>query len=283
MGTITYSGSVAEFAPNAFGLVYGPGLLVTIVVIAAMRLAAVRNEVDEVAELNLDATALLAGGPERVAEMALAGMVMAGTIEARETVKLLVSKNPYQPRADEHPIDHVLLATIPMEGTLPGPVVRAAADVARPWEEALAGLVVPPRQQRLLILIPAMAALVLALIGVWWVSARTVAGRTTGLVPLMPMAATAVLAWVVFDRPRLTRAGRARLAAIRRSTDHLLSLAATGVTSLPAEDALRMVALYGREAMTGSLLPLRRVLDAYKTRGRVEGDTWDYRQGASTV
>jgi hypothetical protein len=58
----------------------------------------------------------------------------------------------------------------------------------------------------------------------------------------------------------LTNAGRAALAEEARRVRDDLETAQVGVTSLPIERGLYLVAVFGRSVMTGELAPLRRVL-----------------------
>jgi hypothetical protein len=81
-----------------------------------------------------------------------------------------------------------------------------------------------------------------------------------GFLPVVAVVAVIVVLTALPRGVRLTDAGRAVLRAERERFDPDLKIARVGVTSLPIESGLYIVALYGGDAMTGELSPLRRIL-----------------------
>jgi hypothetical protein len=86
-------------------------------------------------------------------------------------------------------------------------------------------------------------------------------GTGSGLLLVVPLVALVViLTSLRLNRPLLTSDGRRLLEETRVRFDPELVAAHRGITSMPIESGLYIVALYGREAMTGELKTLARVL-----------------------
>jgi uncharacterized protein (TIGR04222 family) len=199
----------------------------------------------------------LAGGRARVAEVAVAYLVWAGLVEARANACTLALRSGPAANVELAPVEQALIATIPPEGGGPGLPMSAARDAARWVEGNLVGLVVAARQSWMVAL-PAMVSAVVAAVisvGVWLASEVDV-----GFLPVVSVVAVIVALTALPRGVRLTNAGREVLEVERERFDPDLPIAQLGVTSLPIESGLYIVALYGNDAMTGELSPLRRIL-----------------------
>lgn len=229
-----------------------------VVVSAVLQRMAVKTRVDAVDGLGFYQAAYLAGGPRRVAEAGFAYLVWAGLIEVRTNTKSVALRALPGPGVELRPVEVALIATVPPEG---GGLSMSlgAAEAASDWLlEELDGLVVSPRR-RLLAAAPALGTATLT--GVVGAVVALSAESAVGLLPLVPLTAlVVVLASVRFGRPLLTVAGKRSIDALRERYDSRLADAKRAVTGLPIEAGLYIVALYGREAMTGDLTPLARVL-----------------------
>ncbi|MGF1666760.1 MAG: TIGR04222 domain-containing membrane protein [Acidimicrobiia bacterium] len=199
----------------------------------------------------------LAGGRARVAEVAVAYLVWAGLVEARVNARTLALRAAPAASVELAPVEQALIATIPPEGGRPAIPMSAARDAARWVEGNLVGLVVAARQSWMVAL-PAMVSAVVAAVisvGVAWASEISV-----GFLPVVTVVAAIVVLTALPRGVRLTNAGKEVLDVERERFDPDLPIAQVGVTSLPIESGLYIVALYGNDAMTGELSPLRRIL-----------------------
>jgi uncharacterized protein (TIGR04222 family) len=124
-------------------------------------------------------------------------------------------------------------------------------------EADLSGLVVARRHLWMVALPALVSAVVAAAIAVGVSAASDI---NVGFLPVVAVVAVIVVLTALPRGVRLTDAGRAVLGAERERFDPDLPIARVGVTSLPIESGLYIVALYGSDAMTGELSPLRRIL-----------------------
>lgn len=202
--------------------------------------------------------AYMVGGRVRVAEVAVAYLAWAGLVEARFNTGVLALRSAPSAEVELTPVERALLAMIPPQGAKPTMAMSAARGAAGWVEAELGGLVVPARR----VWIAAAPALLSALISLV-VSVGVllgVGGTSWDFLPVVPLVA-AIVGLIAFPRGvKLTTAGREVLDAERDRFDPDLRLAQMGVTSLPIESGLYIVALYGRATMTGELAPLARVL-----------------------
>lgn len=211
-------------------------------------------------DLSFYEVALLAGGPRRVADTALAYLLWAGVVEVRETSRKLVLRTPPKAGQPLHPWESALVNTISREGSGPAFPLAAATDAAASIVDALPGLAVAPARAAGPIAAAVAPAVVAGIGAGLWMWRRSADGLPLEFVPLVPLMAAAVTLVAIRDRPRATRRGRQAVEALRRTYDADLAVAAAGVTSLPVERAMYVVALYGRPALTGGLSALRTVL-----------------------
>lgn len=212
-------------------------------------------------ELSFYEAALLAGGRRRVADTALAYLVWAGVIEVRERTMRLVLRAPPRSQHPLAPVEEALLSSITMEGVAPALPMARAREAAGWVEHELVGLVVPARARAGVLGVMIVPAVLAAVVAAVWMLGEAVAGRDLGFVPVIPAiaAAVALVAWI--DRPLVTREGERVLEELgRQFSDQDLEVAVSGVTSVPIERGLYLVALYGRRAMTGGLSGLRKLL-----------------------
>ncbi|MDH4116259.1 MAG: TIGR04222 domain-containing membrane protein [Acidimicrobiia bacterium] len=210
-------------------------------------------------ELEFYQVAYLAGGPSRVAEVALSYLVWAGLVDVRSAAGSLALVSAPNRAVELAPVEKALVATIPPEGRTPGFPLGAAREAAAGVADRLSGLVVPPGLS-LLALAPAVGASIIAAGIATAVMLSVEQGTPTGFLAIVPLVGVIVVLTAVSGRSRLTETGQQALADVRAARADDLALAELGVTSLPIESGLYIVALYGRPAMTGGLLSLRRLL-----------------------
>lgn len=244
---------------GAVTLGLGVILAATMAVSLLARLWITRADQAVETELSLYQVAMLAGGPRRVSDTALSYLAWSGIIEVRESTDRLVRIVGVNRVPDLHPVEASVLGTIDPAGVRPEAPMGAGRLAARSEVVGLEGLVVePPSRLRLGALVLTGGAAVVAG-AAWW--AATADPVTTGFVPLLALSAVLyVIWWFVGGQPRLTGAGQATVEAIRSRFDPDLEVAAIGVTSLPVERAMGVIALYGRDALTGGLSGLRKVI-----------------------
>lgn len=204
--------------------------------------------------------AYLAGGRRRVAETALGYLILLGVVEVREQTRRLVLRTPPRPDDPLQPVELALVNSIPMDGIGPALPLAAARDGARRVEPTMGGLCIPPATAVALRALTATLSLVVALGVAVWSVGRLTSGLGMGWAPLLVPLAVGLGVWGGSARPIRTTVGRRLLAEMRRRHDPDLGMAAIGVTSLPAERAMYIVALYGRQMLTGGLLGLRNLL-----------------------
>lgn len=237
----------------------GVMLAVSMAVTLFARIWLTRPDAPRSDDLALYQLALLAGGPRRVSDTALSYLTWSGMIEVRESTDRLVRVVGVNTVPDLHPVELAVLGAIDPAGVRPEAAMGAGRLAAQREVVGLDGLVVGPRT-RLALGVLALAGCGSVVLGsAWWaVSADPV---TTGFVPLLALIAILYSAWwFSTGLPRLTGAGQATLDAIRPGYDQDLQVAAIGVTSLPARRAMHVIALYGRDALTGGLSALRKVV-----------------------
>lgn len=211
------------------------------------------------AELVLYQVAMLAGGPRRVADTALSYLTWSGVVEVRESTNRLVRRVGIGQVPDLHPVEWSALAAINPEGVRPEAALGAAREAARQEVDGLDGLVVDARLRLVLDLAVVLGCGGVVLAAIWWMLASQ--QPTTGFVPLLAVTSLLYMAWwSSTGRPRVTGEGEAVLEQIRSRYDADLEVAALGVTSLSVERAMHLIALYGRDALTGGLSGLRKVL-----------------------
>ncbi|HSJ33586.1 MAG TPA: TIGR04222 domain-containing membrane protein [Acidimicrobiia bacterium] len=210
-------------------------------------------------DLSLYQVAMLAGGAARVSDTALAYLTWSGMIEIRESTDRLVRIPGMRTVPDLHPVESSILAAVDASGVRPEAAMGAGRQAAREAVALPADLGVAPKLLLALDLMAVGGSGLVASWVAWWTLSRD--GAATGFVPLIGVLAVLYSAWWMFSgRPRITGAGAAGLESIRRQYDSDLALAAVGVTSLPAERAMHVIALYGRDALTGGLSGLRKVM-----------------------
>lgn len=209
--------------------------------------------------LTLYQVAMLAGGPGRVSDTALSYLVWSGMLEVRDITDRLVRVVGINTVADLHPVELAVLGAVDPNGVRPEAAMGAGRMAARDHVEGLAGLAVGSREGRWLDGIALVGSGSVVGSGLWWLAAED---RTQiGFVPLMVLLAILYgIWWFASGRPRRTRAGDEVLEAMRRHYDEDLEIAAVGVTSLSLERAMHIIALYGRDALTGGLSGLRKVM-----------------------
>lgn len=210
-------------------------------------------------DLSLYQLALLAGGTRRVSDTALAYLTWSGMLEVRESTDRLVKLPGMGTVPDLHPVEASVLGAVDTSGVRPEAAMGAGRQAAREAVSLPPGLVVDARW---------LLALDLAALGgcglvAAWAAWRTLAGEgaAAGFVPLVGVLAVVyAIWWFAYGRPRVMGAGEVLLERVRRVYDSDLELAAVGITSLPAERAMHVIALYGRDALTGGLSGLRKVM-----------------------
>jgi uncharacterized protein (TIGR04222 family) len=233
--------------------------LTMIVGLAARRLVTAGEAADR--DLTLYQVAMLAGGASRVSDTALAFLTWSGMIEVRESTDRLVRAVGIETVSDHHPIEVAVLAAIDRSGVRPEVAMAAGRSTARREIGGLDGLVVDRVRAGLLTGFVTVASAAVLVGALWWMAG---AGSTTGFVPLVGVVAVVFPGWwLMAGRPRVSRSGRRTLERIRGRYDDDLQIAAIGVTSLPVETAMHVIALYGRDALTGGMSSLRKVITGY--------------------
>lgn len=237
----------------------GVVLVATIVATLAARSTLTRPGDSPGVDLTLYQIALLAGGRSRVSDTALSYLTWSGLIEVRESTDRLVRLVGADSVPDLHPVEMSVLNAIDAAGVRPESAMAAGRYRAGEEIGGLDGLVVPHAWQTWLgaiTMIGCGAVLVATLI---WLTSMETTG--SGFLPLLALtAAVYAVWWFVGGRPRLTGTGHALLEEIRARFDSDLQIAAIGVTSLPLTRAMHVIALYGRDALTGGLSGLRKVM-----------------------
>jgi uncharacterized protein (TIGR04222 family) len=237
----------------------GAVLAATMVVSLVMRSLSVRSGSAEAGELALYQIAMLAGGPQRVSDTALSYLTWSGIVEVRESTDRLVRVVAKTPAADIHPIETSILNAIDIAGVKPGAAMAAGRRAAARHVEGLDGLVVSPASLRISSLVVALGCGAVVGGTAWWIAAT--GSPTTGFVPLVALTALVYAGWwLSHGRPRITGVGAEALDRLRARLDPDLQIAAIGVTSLPLERAMTVIAVYGRDALTGQLSALRKVM-----------------------
>lgn len=234
-------------------------IAVTMLVTMAGRLWLIGRGSPPPHQLTLYQVAMLAGGPGRVSDTALSYLVWSGMLEVRDITDRLVRVVGVNTIADLHPVELAVLGAVDPNGVRPEAAMGAGRMAARDHVEGLAGLMVDPFRGRWVDVAALVGSGLVAASGLWWLAAEE---RTrTGFVPLMVLLALLYgLWWFAAGRPRRTRAGGEVLERMRRHYDDDLEIAAVGVTSLSLERAMHIIALYGRDALTGGLAGLRKVM-----------------------
>lgn len=233
--------------------------MATMFVTLAARSLATRGISADERDLVLYQVAMLAGGPGRVCDTALSFLIWSGIVEVRESTDRLARVVGKTKVPDIHPIEVSILGAIDATGVKPAAALVAGRRAARQQVGGLEGLTVTPGSLLATGLIVAVGCGVVVAGGAWWVAASDSAG--SGFVPLVMLVAVVYAVWwATSGRPRLTAAGQAVLSAIRARHDQDLQVAAIGITSLPMERAMAVIALYGRDALTGGLSGLHKVI-----------------------
>lgn len=210
-------------------------------------------------DLSLYQVAMLAGGPGRVSDTALAYLTWSGMLEVRESTDRLVRIPGMRIVPDLHPVEVSVLAAVDSAGVRPEAAMGAGRQAAREAVSLPSGLVVEPRMLAVLDVLAVGGCCLVAAWVAWWSLVKN--GSTAGFVPLVGVLAVVYAVWWTFyGRPRVMGDGEACLERIRRDYDSDLALAAVGVTSLSVERAMHVIALYGRDALTGGLSGLRKVM-----------------------
>jgi uncharacterized protein (TIGR04222 family) len=210
-------------------------------------------------DLTLYQIAMLAGGPSRVCDTALGYLTYAGYIEVRESTDRLVLRANARTSDALHRVEIAILAALNPSGVRPEAAMGAGRIAARQFVDVPDSLVISPGRIALadLVVLGGSSAVVVAT--AWWVLATD--ASTSGFVPLLAVLAAVVAAWWIWaGRPRLSQNGKEILEYLRQGSDSDLAIAAIGVTSLPIDRAMRIIALYGRDALTGGLSGLRKVM-----------------------
>lgn len=210
-------------------------------------------------DLRLYEKALLSGGVSRVSDTALAYLVWTGMIEVRESTQRLVRIVGPGALPDLHPVEAAVLGAVDPVGVRPDLAMATGREAGRSHVHLPPDHLVPDRARTIVDAVVLAGAFGVVAGAVWWLVAGESSG--TGFVPLLALTALLVAVWwVVVGRPRLTAHGGEVLESLRRGYDDDLAVAAIGVTSLPMDRALTIIALYGRDALTGGLSGLRTIL-----------------------
>lgn len=210
-------------------------------------------------DANLYEMAFVAGGPTRVSDTALSYLVWSGAVEVRETTGRLVRIVGPGAVPNLHPVELSVLSAIDPVGVRPDLPMGTGREAARQFVRQPPGLLVPAWRSLLVDVVVLGGSALVAALAIWWMLSSKVAG--SGFVPLFGLLAGVVGTWwMVAGRPRLTRAGMDAVENWKTRSDPDLQIAAIGVTSLPMERAMPVVALYGRDALTGGLSGLRTVI-----------------------
>lgn len=237
----------------------GAVLAATMIVTLATRSFSVRSGSGVAGELALYQIAMLAGGPRRVSDTALSFLTWSGIVEVRESTDRLVRVVAKTPAADTHPVEISILNAIDVAGVKPGAAMAAGRRAAAHHVDGLDGLVVRPASVRISSLVVALGCGGVVAGAAWWIAAT--GSPTTGFVPLVALTALVYAGWWISSgRPRITALGVQTLDRLRAHLDPDLQIAAIGITSLPLERAMTVIAIYGRDALTGQLSALRKVM-----------------------
>lgn len=211
------------------------------------------------AQLTLYQVAMLAGGPGRVSDTALSFLVWSGMLEVRDITDRLVRVVGVNTVPDLNPVEVAVLGAVDPNGVRPEAAMGAGRMAARQNVGGLGGLVVDPSRGRWIDLAALLGSGAVAGAGLWWLAAADRA--QTGWVPLLVLVALLYGGWwFAWGRPRRTRSGNETLEEMRHRYDGDLEIAAVGVTSLSLERGMHIIALYGRDALTGGLSGLRKVM-----------------------
>jgi uncharacterized protein (TIGR04222 family) len=210
-------------------------------------------------DLTFYQVAYLAGGARRVAETALSYLIWAGLVDVREGARTVALRGAPSKDAELAPVERALVATIPAHGGSPTYALGAAREAARFVEDGLGGLIVPSKLATLVAVTAVAPSLLAGTIAIAVMVALRSRGAPLGFMPVVPVLGLVVALVISVGRSRLTTSGRAALTHLLDLYDSDLNVAAAGVTSLPIERGLYLVALYGRPAMTGGLSGLRRI------------------------
>lgn len=237
----------------------GAVLLATMAATLVARFAMSRSGAEPSQDLVLYQVAMLAGGPSRVSDTALSYLTWKGMVDVRESTDRLVRIAGPHSLPDLHPVEASILGTITAVGVKPAAAMAAGRQAARDHIAGLDGLTVSPGG----VFASGLAVLVgcgLVVLGaVWWLLANP--AGAIGFVPLIALMALVYAGWwVTAGRPRTTASGEAVLERKRSRYDADLEIVAIGVTSLPIQKAMEVIALYGRDALTGGLSSLRKVI-----------------------
>ncbi|MFP3913414.1 MAG: TIGR04222 domain-containing membrane protein [Actinomycetota bacterium] len=210
-------------------------------------------------DLALYQVAMLAGGAGRVSDTVLSFLTWSGMLEARDISDRLVRVVGVNSVSDLHPVELAVLGAVDPAGVRPEAAMGAGRLAALHHVGGLEGLVVDPGARRAVDAMVIFGCGAVAGSGVWWLAARE--GPMAGFVPLLALVALLYAGWwFFFGRPYRTRNGEKILEDLRVRFDDDLQIAAVGVTSLPLERAMHIIALYGRDALTGGLSGLRKVM-----------------------
>lgn len=142
----------------------------------------------------------------------------------------------------------------------------ALTMVLRAWSTTRGseGLVVEPPRRLLLTSLVFIGSGMVVAGSVRWLIGTGTSGR--GFVPLVALSALVFAGWwLAAGRPWRTSQGERIMFEIRLRYDADLSVAAVGITSLPIERAMPVIALYGRDALTDGLSGLRKVITGRPT------------------
>lgn len=230
------------------------------VVTLLARTAVIRRGASSGSELSLYQLALLAGGRTRASDTALAYLVWSGLVEVRESTDRLVRVvGRQQTLPDLHPIELAALESITAAGVRPEAAMASSRRAAGNSVVGLTGLVVAARTTSVLDVVALGGTSAVIVGAVWWIAASTI--TASGLVLLLALSAALYAGWwLATGRPRTTLAGQEALEQVRMRYDDDLQIAAIGVTSLPMDRAMNLIAIYGRDALTGGLSGLRKVM-----------------------
>ncbi len=251
---------MAGLEPDAVLTWAGLAIVAAMATFLAARILALRTSGPVTDDPTFYQAALMAGGRRRVVETALGFLVWAGVIEVREATGQLVLRAAPPAGVRLEPVERALVNSVTMEGTPAGFPLSAAALAAADLEREMGDLMLSPRITAIIRFVTLLVLGVTAVVVGWWTEVRLAAGADVGWVPVLALLAVALGVWVAVAPPPVTGSGRQALERLRRRYDPDLEIAAIGVTSLPVERAMYVVALYGREALTGGLLSLRNIL-----------------------
>lgn len=242
------------------------GLIVAGIILGAVLhaqwMAGSRDAARAVGDVTFYQAAALAGGARQVAITALCYLVWTGMVEVREGSKSLALVRPPAPNIPLAGVEQAILGVIPFDGRPAAGVVGIATVAAAVVEEEIPELLVPPSVRSRLAAVVIGPALLAGLVacGVWISNAAS--RSSLGLIPVVPVVAAVVILVSIIGGSRRTPAGNEMLRLLRDWYSDDLTVAAAGVTSLPIEQGIYLVALYGRAAMTGGLGAVRRITTA---------------------